>query len=72
MGEALRLSRWLCRTPPHPREASSSKNSLSDGTMVTSGQDGFDQILSNVLGREVILERRKSGEEIVETTIPNP
>jgi hypothetical protein len=40
--------------------------------MVTSGQDGFDQILSNVLGREVILERRKSGEEIVETTIPNP
>jgi uncharacterized protein len=46
---------------------------LPDGTIVTSEQTDTNQILSNVLGREVTLETREPGQpEIVETTLPNP
>ena len=46
---------------------------LPDGTIITSEQNGLNQILSNVLGLEVTLESREPGqEEIVETTYPNP
>jgi len=45
---------------------------LPDGTIVTSGQNDLSETLSNVLGREVTLERReRDQEEIVETTFPN-
>ncbi len=36
---------------------------LPDGTIITSEQNGLNQILSNVLGREVTLERREAGQE---------
>lgn len=60
--------------PPHTREKLPPvRITLPDGTTVTSEQDGLDQILSDVLGREVTLERREPGqEEVVETTTPNP
>jgi uncharacterized protein YcbX len=46
---------------------------LPDGTIVTSEQTDTNQILSNVLGREVTLETREPGQpEVVETTLPNP
>jgi uncharacterized protein len=46
---------------------------LPDGTIVTSEQTDLNQILSNVLGREVTLETREPGhQEIVERTFPNP
>jgi uncharacterized protein YcbX len=46
---------------------------LPDGTIVTSEQTDTNQMLSNVLGREVTLETREPGQpEIVETTSPNP
>ena len=46
---------------------------LPDGTIVTSEQTDTNQILSNVLGREVTLETREPGQpEILETTLPNP
>jgi len=46
---------------------------LPDGTIVTSEQTDTNQILSNVLGREVTLETREPGQpEKLETTLPNP
>jgi uncharacterized protein YcbX len=47
--------------------------SLPDGTFVTSEDRNVNQILSDLFGREVTLERREVGqEEVVETTYPNP
>jgi uncharacterized protein len=46
---------------------------LPDGTTVTSEQADLNQLISNVLGRQVRLEGRERGqEERVETTFPNP
>jgi uncharacterized protein YcbX len=46
---------------------------LPDGTIVTSQQGDLNQLISNVLGRQVRLEGRERGqEERVETTFPNP
>jgi uncharacterized protein YcbX len=46
---------------------------LPDGTIVTSEQTDTNQILSDVLGREVTLQTREPAQrEVVETTLPNP
>jgi uncharacterized protein len=46
---------------------------LPDGTIVTSVQSDANQILSDVLGREVTLQSRElAQQEVVETTLPNP
>jgi uncharacterized protein YcbX len=46
---------------------------LPDGTIVTSEQSDTNQILSDVLGREVTLQTREPAQrEVVETTLPNP
>lgn len=59
--------------PRHGEKLSAVQVTLPDGTIVTSEQNGVNELLSNALGREVTLERREPGrEEIVETTYPNP
>jgi uncharacterized protein len=46
---------------------------LPDGNVVTSEQSDTNQVLSDVLGREVTLETRQPAQrEVVETTLPNP
>jgi uncharacterized protein YcbX len=46
---------------------------LPDGTIVTSEHSDTNQILSNVLGRQVTLQTREPAQqEVVETTLPNP
>ena len=46
---------------------------LPDGNVVTSEQSDINQVLSDVLGREVTLETRQPAQrEVVETTLPNP
>jgi len=46
---------------------------LPEGTMVTSEHSDTDQILSNMLGREVTLQTREPAQqEVVESTLPNP
>src|ERR671930_2118013 len=45
--------------PPHQGEKLPAvRITLPDGTVVTSGQNGLDELLSSALGREVTLERR--------------
>jgi uncharacterized protein YcbX len=41
---------------------------LPDGTGVTTGQDDLDQVLSRALGREVALEKARSGDKSQEAT----
>jgi uncharacterized protein len=46
---------------------------LPDGNVVTSEQSDTNQVLSDVLDREVTLETRQPAQrEVVETTLPNP
>ena len=53
----------VIESSPTGSQAASIRVTLPDGTMITSGQDSCDQILSRALAREVTLESVASGDE---------
>jgi uncharacterized protein YcbX len=60
--------------PPHTGEKTPPvRITLPDGTMITSEQGDLNQLISNLLGRQVRLEGSEPGQgERVETMFPNP